>query len=181
MERKRRLGIAAVAAAVVIAAGVAVYETHRPSATPYPGHTAPDFALAAALSGETVSLSAYRGTPVVLNFWASWCGPCQSEQPLLTRAANTYRGRVQFVGVNVTASDDASQARAFVREHAVPYPVALDSKGTVAQLYQVTALPTTLFINRDGQIVDRVTGALDPAVLQHDLETITRNGGSTSQ
>ncbi|MBX6353622.1 MAG: TlpA family protein disulfide reductase [Thermoflavifilum sp.] len=158
---------------LVLALVIAFRTLHQPSARPFAGNPAPNFTLHTVEGGSAVSLSALRGKPVVLNFWASWCGPCNEEQPLLNQAATQYGGQVQFIGVNVTVGDNVSHVQAFIRQHSVTYPVLLDPRGTVSTLYQVSALPTTLFIDSSGRIVDRVTGALTQTALDQEMKRLT--------
>lgn len=119
------------------------------------GKLAPDFLLPA-LQGDTVRLSDFRGRWVVLNFWASWCGPCRSETPELQLLFERDADRVVVLGVSLQETADA--ARRFVHEFAVTYPIALDRDGSVAQGFGVSALPVTFLIDPDGRIVDTVRG-----------------------
>ncbi len=136
------------------------------------GSAAPAF-TAPRLDGRgTLSLDAFRGRPVVLNFWASWCGPCKSEAPLLEGAYRRYRGRVAFVGVDV--NDARSDARAFVRRHGITYPNVFDADGSIYRDYGLTGQPETFFIAPDGRIAAHVPGALYRGLLEHELQRLTR-------
>jgi cytochrome c biogenesis protein CcmG, thiol:disulfide interchange protein DsbE len=116
------------------------------------GRAAPNFALET-LDGETLTLSDYRGTPVVLNFWASWCGPCRQETPALQQFAEENPG-VQVIGIN--QQEQPGQARDFAEEFGVTYPIPLDQTGAVSQGFRVNrGLPVTFFISADG-IIDAV-------------------------
>lgn len=116
------------------------------------GRAAPNFALET-LDGEALTLSDYRGTPVVLNFWASWCGPCRQETPALQQFAEENPG-VQVIGIN--QQEQPGQAREFVEEFGVTYPIPLDRSGAVSQGFRVNrGLPVTFFISADG-VIDAV-------------------------
>lgn len=112
---------------------------------------APEFILET-LDGRELALSELRGKPVVMNFWASWCVPCRLEMPILSSAAQRYRGRVQFLGVNVL--DRPAQAKAFVRRLGVTFPSVVDEEGGVLERYRVVGLPTTVFLTRSGRILE---------------------------
>ncbi len=115
------------------------------------GRPAPDF-NATLLNGATFHLSDYRGKIVVLNFWASWCPPCQVETPLLTTAAGQLGADVVLVGVDVW--DKSSDAQDFMRQYQVAYPVAHDD-GSIAVDYGLTGVPETFVIDADGKIAAR--------------------------
>lgn len=121
------------------------------------GKLAPDFLLPT-LQGDTVRLSEFRGRWVLVNFWASWCGPCRSETPELQLLVEREVDRVVVLGVNLQETPDA--ARRFVTEFAVMYPIALDRDGSVGQGYGVSALPVTFLVDPDGRIADIVRGRL---------------------
>jgi cytochrome c biogenesis protein CcmG/thiol:disulfide interchange protein DsbE len=123
------------------------------------------------LNAYRTRLAALRGHPVVVNAWASWCGPCKYEMPWFARAAVRYGRRVAFVGVN--AGDlDRSDARAFLRAHYVPYPSYVDPHDQIAQEIGVRAgLPTTVFYRRDGELAYVHQGQYrDEAALAADVK-----------
>ncbi len=111
-----------------------------------PGFTAPGY------GGAPLSLAEFRGHPVVLNFWASWCPPCREEMPALEAAYRKYQAQgVVVIGID-GATDTWSASRTFLSVRGVTYPVARDDRGQIGQSYHVTALPTTYFIRADGRI-----------------------------
>lgn len=120
---------------------------------------APDFTLAS-LSGPSrnISLRSFRGRPLVLNFWASWCVPCRTEMPLLERTYRAERGRIQFLGLD--SNDTSSAGLAFYKQVHVTYPAASDPQGVVATRYGLFGLPTTVFISASGEIIGRFIGQL---------------------
>jgi len=141
-------------------------------AAPLAGYVAPDFTLQL-INGETVSLSDYRGTPVVLNFWATWCPPCRAEIPHFQNASQKYNGQVAILGVN--DGETPNTVREFVRDYAMTYPVMLDTESAVSINYRVSALPTTIFINAEGVITELFPGIINGAVLEDRIEGLLRN------
>jgi cytochrome c biogenesis protein CcmG, thiol:disulfide interchange protein DsbE len=116
------------------------------------------------LAGRSVSLTQLRGTPVVLNFWASWCDPCRAEAPGLQRGWTLARGRgVLFLGLNM--QDITDDAHAFVRDAGVTYPSLRDRSNGVAHRWGVTGLPETFFVSAGGRVVGHVIGAVSAGQL----------------
>jgi thiol-disulfide isomerase/thioredoxin len=112
------------------------------------------------LSGTTVSLAALRGNPVVLVFWASWCGPCRAEQPRLNAAYSKWQPPgVRFLGVDML--DDDAAARTFEQQTGVAYPSVVDSNASIAAGYLIPAAPALVLVDRSGQVVDRILGGLE--------------------
>jgi peroxiredoxin len=135
-----------------------------------PGELAPDFEMQFG-DGSRSRLSDWVGKPVVLNFWATWCAPCREEMPEFVAAYDRYQDDgLVIVGVN--AQEAASQAAEFMAEYGVDFPVALDTRGDVQQLYNVRGLPTTVFIDREGRIVDRWVGLLTGPLLEEFMAEI---------
>jgi len=134
------------------------------------GGTAPDFALPG-LDGGRVSLSAYAGVPVIVNFWASWCNPCRKEFPLLQAARRAYADAgLEVIGVSY--EDIASDARAFAEAQDANWPLARDPGGALAAAYGVRAIPQTFFIDADGTIVSRVFGITSARDLEAEIRKI---------
>ena len=138
---------------------------------------APDFRLTG-LDGGTVDLTAYRGRPVVVNFWASWCRPCIQEFPLLAAARARHRADgLEVIGV-LAPSDARDRARALVRGHGGRWPVGVDRgggpAGETAIAYGVAGLPETYFVRRDGSLAVRQLGELSERSLRENLAHILR-------
>lgn len=120
------------------------------------------------LSGTHVSLAALHGAPVVIDFWASWCGPCRAEQADLNALVSRYAARgVHFLGVDIR--DDSANALAYVQQYHVAYPSVFDPASELAATFNVSSPPTTLVVDRGGTIrlielgsVADVPGVLDP-------------------
>ncbi len=120
-----------------------------------------------------------RGQVLVVNFWASWCGPCRAEQPGLSQVARDYHDRgVRFVGVNI--QDAKTAARAYVEEFRIPYPSLFDPPALTATRLQAVALPTTFILDRDGVVAFQLTGKTTPQLLAARLDALLGRGGRWS-
>lgn len=150
---------------------------------PIVGHPAPDFTLQTAV-GQTITLSEITnqagnsGKPVVINFWASWCAPCRVEMPSLQQASVTYNGRAAFIGIN--QGEDFSTITEFGNEYSVTYPLLMDPDNRVNRLYDVSSLPTTVFVDQNGIVREVVIGILSEAVLQDRVEGMLADVSSYS-
>jgi cytochrome c biogenesis protein CcmG/thiol:disulfide interchange protein DsbE len=135
------------------------------------GATAPDFALRKLSGDGTIRLSDYRGQPVVVNFWASWCHPCRKEFPLLADARKEHADDgLQIIGVSFR--DIPSDGRTFVKDQGAKWAFARDDDEVVAKDYGVRAVPQTFFIDADGTIRDRVFGITSAQDLERTLQKI---------
>lgn len=134
---------------------------------------APDFTVYDR-AGEEVHLSDYLGKPVVLNFWASWCGPCQSEMPDFDEVHGQLGEEIQFLMVNVTDGDreTVEKAAAFVEEQGYTFPVFFDSELSATQAYGAYSLPTTYFIDAEGFAVARAVGPINAETLQTGIDML---------
>jgi cytochrome c biogenesis protein CcmG/thiol:disulfide interchange protein DsbE len=156
--------------AVALAAVIAVDSTtHRnaPAAEP----AAPAFSLPSLRNPtQLVSLNAYRGHPVIVNFFASWCGPCERETPTLASFYRTADGKTMIIGVD--ADDSAPAARHFVTDEGVGYPIGFESTQAVADAYGVSAagIPETFFLNASHRIVKRILGDVTMGELTADTD-----------
>ena len=121
---------------------------------PAPGRPAPDFHLPD-LDGQTVSLGELQGRPVMVNFWATWCGPCRMEMPYIEEVFNDPEWKeAGLVILAVNLGESAEVAGQFMDDNGLTFPVLLDTKTEVAKLYNVSAIPTTYFVDKNGIIKD---------------------------
>lgn len=141
---------------------------------PQPGYPVPVITLTD-LAGQPVSLDAYRGKAVFLNFWASWCPPCQLEMPEIERLAAALPPGTEILTVNMTSQETSPSVVApFLEEKGYTFPVALDPQGTAGDAYQVISLPTSLFINPEGIITTRINGPLTYRAMSDYLKAARR-------
>ena len=143
--------------------------------TPHKGFLAPDFSLGTS-DGESITLSGLRGQAVLLNIWASWCSPCRAEMPALQ---HIYQERASqgfvVLAVNATNQDELKAAMAFANEIGLSFPILFDHKGEVSKLYQIQALPTSFFIDKEGIIQEVVIGGvMSNALLTIQVENLLR-------
>ena len=134
----------------MLGAAFSVFAATSLASSSLEGREAPDFVLKSA-TGENLRLSEYRGDVVMINFWATWCGPCRQEMPLLDELYSRY-GRVGFSLLGVNIDDNQSKAMNMVSELGVSFPVLFDSRKEVSELYEVNAMPVTVLIDREGTV-----------------------------
>lgn len=146
---------------ILLFAGATVYwnvfqakDAAKPADTaPQPGYVAPSFELAS-LEGQPYRVGGSREKPLLLNFWASWCGPCRQEAPDLKALYDQYKDRLDLYAVNATHQDTLADVKETVREFDFRFPVLLDPKGDATGPYQVRAIPTSYLIDKNGKIVE---------------------------
>lgn len=141
------------------------------TASPLPA--APDFIMEDP-NGAAVRLSAFHGKPVVLNFWASWCGLCKSEMPAFENAFRTYGDRVNFVMVNLTdgSRETLTTAKTFLENSGYTFPVYFDTRLEGASRYGVVGIPASFFINAEGRVVAAANTALSMDMLDTGIHMI---------
>lgn len=158
--RTRRLAVVVLSVALLTAAcGAADEELAGP---PVPDRTLENF------EGEQVSLTDYEGTPVVVNFWASWCPPCIAEMPDLEAAHQARGDEIEFIGINT--QDELAQATDLVEQTGVTYDLALDPDGELFRDFEVFSMPSTFFVDADGAIVHRHAGLVTRPQLEELLD-----------
>ncbi len=133
------------------------------------GAVAPDFSLNTP-DNQTIKLSQFRGKPVLINFWATWCAPCITELPLLVQTYQANQGKLVILGINM--KEDAGTVEARVKSVGITYPVGLDNTGEVTNRYQVRGYPTSLFVDKNG-VIQRITvGPLSEDTIRSSLERV---------
>lgn len=145
-------------------------DTSTDENAPFP---APDFTVYDR-EGNTVRLSDFRGKPVVLNFWASWCGPCKKEMPDFEEIYKEYGEDIHFVMVNLTdgAQETMKTATTFLDGSGYTFPVYYDKDTDAAYTYQVYGIPVTYFINAEGHLIAQGSSALDAETIKRGIEMI---------
>lgn len=138
---------------------------------PLVGRKAPDFSLPGVLPNSTpVTLSHYLGHPVVLNFFASWCVPCKTELPEFASLSKSDVGKVQFIGVD--ENDTIGPGSALIKATGVTYPTGFDGGAKLVQPYHIIGLPTTLFINSKGVVVEDIAGQISLSTLKQGVSRL---------
>ena len=185
MNNKKTLIILTLVLVAVIAGAAVLYNTLGASLSPdqlaaqpteeteAPPVQAPDFTVYDA-DGKEVNLSDFFGKPTVVNFWASWCGPCQMEMPDFEEKYLELGSKVNFLIVNMTdgARETVETASDFIARQGYTFPVFYDTASSAAMTYGVYSLPTTYFIDAGGIAIAQATGAIDGETLQRGLDMI---------
>jgi peroxiredoxin len=146
----RRLFLRRPGALRLVACAVFAVVAGTASSAIAPATTAPDFTLHA-MGGSNLRLKEQRGRVVMVNFWATWCGPCRQEMPQLNRLYEKYKSS-GFVLLGVNVDDDVAKAAEVARKLGVTFPVLLDTEKTVSKLYDLSTMPSTVIIDREGKV-----------------------------
>ncbi|HYI02581.1 TlpA family protein disulfide reductase [Hyalangium sp.] len=151
-----------------------------PHAVPFllSGKPAPAFTLRSLDSEKPVKLEQFRGRPVVINFWASWCGPCRMEHPVLEWGAREFGGQAQFLGIVFEDTDE--NARGFLQEMGASFPHLVDPRSRISVDYGVSGVPETYFISAEGVILGKHVGPIDPQSLANRIKELTTGAASTA-
>lgn len=189
MNSKKTLILAAMALVILLAGAYRLYETlaarqegaqlataapqETVADTAVPAVAAPDFTVYD-LDGNPVSLSDFFGKPIVLNFWASWCGPCKMELPDFQAVYDEVGSDVQFLIVNMTdgSRETVETASAYLADQGYTFPAYYDTQLSAAIAYGVSAIPCTYFIDAQGCAMARSTGAIDAQTLLEGISLI---------
>jgi thiol-disulfide isomerase/thioredoxin len=170
-----------VIAFVVLLAGFAIYQNVRneDKQTLMPSEQAakvnflaPSFTLQG-LNGKDYSVGGPREKPMFVNFWASWCGPCEEEAPDLVNLYKKYEGKFDLYAVNVTPGDKMDNIKKFVDTYQYPFPVLLDKQGANADTYNVIAIPTSFLIDKNG-VIREIIHVLSPKELDKKMASLLK-------
>jgi thiol-disulfide isomerase/thioredoxin len=137
---------------------------------PKPGFLAPTFKLIG-MDGKSYEVGGKREKPMMLNFWASWCGPCELEAPDLKSVYEKYKNDFDLYGINTTDKDDLAKAEKFVKLYKFPFPILLDKDGRVSDQFRFSMIPTSFLIDRNGMVVD-VFHLLSPKELDRRIKKL---------
>jgi len=173
---KLKLG-AQVAALVVVVGllGLLVWKlVNQDQKQAHKNEPAPNFTLPRLHGNGELSLASLKGKAVVLNFWASWCGPCRDEVPVLERAWDRYR-KHGVVVLGIDQQDVTGDARAFAKKYGVTYPLVRDGPGKVVATYGLTGVPETFFVGRSGKLVEHVAGQVNAEQVAQGIEAAMRS------
>ena len=140
--------------------------------SPLIGKPAPTFALREVGTNRTVDLTQFRGKPMVVNFWATWCGPCWEEHPVLVANARMFGSDVQFLGV--VFQDKEDKILGFLQQRGSSYPTVVDDAGKTAIAYGVGGVPETFFVDANGVIQAKYSGPMSPDILRENLQKVMK-------
>lgn len=143
------------------------------------GQEAPPFTLRALDSGMRVSTEQLKGRPLVINFWASWCGPCKMEHPVLEWGAREFGQQAQFLGIVFEDTED--NARRFLSQMGASFPQLIDVNSSVAVGYGVAGVPETYFIDARGIIQGKHVGPIDPQSLAERIRELSASAPTAKQ
>jgi cytochrome c biogenesis protein CcmG/thiol:disulfide interchange protein DsbE len=135
------------------------------------GKPAPGFNLKDLSTGQRITRESFKGRPMVINFWATWCEPCKQEHPVIEWGAEQYGEQAQFIGV--VFEDTEENVKQYLSQRGVPYPQMFDPLSRMAVDYGCSGVPETYFVDAHGTIVDKFVGPIDPQSLTEHVRRIT--------
>lgn len=172
MNRRMVLVVLGIAALVVVA--ITQYANKEADATttgtkPKAGYPAPIVALPD-LQDTAITVGGSKDKLTLINFWAAWCGPCELEAPELQQSFKKYGDKLEILGINATSYDRERDARQFVVDQKLTFPILMDREGDATTKYKVSKFPTTLMVDKNGMIVERINGI----ITEEDIDRFVR-------
>jgi len=161
-----------IAAALVVILFVGLGKDPAAIRSPLIDKPAPSFALREVGTNNTIDISQYRGKPLIINFWATWCGPCWEEHPVLVANARMLQPNVQFIGV--VFQDKEDKILGFLQQRGTAYPTLVDERGKTAIAYGVGGVPETYFVDANGVIRAKYAGPMSADIIQANLQKVLR-------
>ncbi len=181
MKNKKTLIIILIALFVIIAGSTLLYNylstkienDQFASQDTHQNNLAPDFTVYDA-DGNEHNLLDFKGKPVILNFWASWCAPCKSEMPDFDDAYKEYKDDISFIMLNLTDGnrETLETALSYIESQGYSFPVYYDTASSAAYSYSVYSVPTTYFIDKDGYLIAQAQGAIDKNIIKQGIDMI---------
>ncbi len=172
-SNKKVIGLTVGIVVLLVLFFVFAYGLQKRESTQLQGAPAPDFSITS-FDGETFTLASLHGTPILINFWASWCIECYKEAPLLEQASQDYKGKVVFLGIDYL--DTEKEALSYLKKYGVTYPSGPDIKSRMAKNYRITGVPETFFITRNGEIIHVQIGPIERPQLYQLLDSLVSGG-----
>ena len=161
-----------IAAALVVILFVGLGKDPSAIRSPLIGKPAPSFALREAGTNKTIDIAQYRGKPLIINFWATWCAPCWEEHPVLVANARMLQPNVEFLGV--VFQDNEEKILGFLQQRGTAYPTVVDDKGKTAIAYGVGGVPESYFVDANGTIRAKFAGPMSADIIQSNLQKVLR-------
>jgi cytochrome c biogenesis protein CcmG/thiol:disulfide interchange protein DsbE len=159
-----------IAAALVVILFVGLGKDPSAIRSPLIDKPAPSFALREVGTNNTIDISQFRGKPLIINFWATWCGPCWEEHPVLVANARMLQPNVQFIGV--VFQDKEDKILGFLQQRGTAYPTLVDERGKTAIAYGVGGVPETYFLDANGVIRAKYAGPMSGDIIQENLRKV---------
>jgi thiol-disulfide isomerase/thioredoxin len=137
--------------------------------------TAYNFSLKNVLNGKEVKLSDYRGKVVIVDFWATWCGPCRRGIPDLIKLQKKYKNKIAVIGISLDQQETQKDVVPFIKNYGINYPVVLGNVDVVTNYGNINAIPTTFIIDQQGKIIDKNIGLVPPSKLIGTIDKLLNN------